>query len=459
MLLLKTFGFSANLAIYYVILTSMMEGLFIFLIIERIYEMRPAVLGTILFAFLPIDVLFSTHVQPLVPAMMFATIAVYAFIIASEGGKRRHYVYAGALAGLAYITNPISALVIIFFVLVLIARIVGKSGRPNMRQNIRNIVLLLLGFIAAYSLIGAVYLAESGNYLLYPSLTRAVYSFQEATQPQALHCLSGSLCLDYDVGYPTFYLSMLEGLPVNTIDQFARYFGISAFVLVPLAILAVLEKRRNKWALTFTLMFVFLLLSIMLFPANVSIKNGTVTYYPIDEQPYLATVLTIPLIVVTALGFDAMLKSRKALLTLIVVAIVVSSLAFDVMDLNNDVGYYRASMYTLHSFVNFVSAHPGGQYHGSFLFTSEANLISGYRYNISENENCSAAYLGSLPDNAYVVTGGTVSLDIDPGYILGFDSCAIPNMTAYSLVSTTANPLANYPGISAPNLEIFRKNA
>ncbi len=457
MLLLKIFGFSVNLAIYYVILASIIEGLFIFLIIERISSIRPAVLGTVLFAFLPIDVLFSTHVQPLVPAMMFVTISTYAFIIASEGNNKAYYLYSGIFAGLAYITNPLGALLLVFLFLICIIRVLKKIKRQDAWGNTKNLLFLIAGFLAAYSLVGVAYLAETGNFFLYPSVNHAVYLLQEATQPQLTYCISHSLCLDYDVGYPSLYLSMLGNLPITTIDPYLRYFAISAYLLIPLAILGVVSKKRNRWMLPFILMFIFYLLAIMFFPANLSIKNGVATYYPIDEQPYIATILTLPLIVITALGMEALLKNKRTMLALIVIAVISAAIAYDITSLNGDVGYYVASMYTMHSFINYVSVHPNGQYYANFLFSGEANLVSGYKYNIHSLGNCSSEYLKSLSNNTYVVTGGTVSLDISPQYVQGFDNCVIPNLTGYSLVTTANNPLANYSDMYAPQLDIFKK--
>ncbi len=454
-LVLKTLGFSANIAIYYVILTSIVEGLFIFLILEHISGARPATLGIILFAFLPMNILFSTHIQPLIPSMMFATVAIYAFILAIEKGRKMHYALAGAFAGLSYITNPLGALFLIFFTLVIAAR--AFNGKTKAIAGIIGLLPLLIGFLAAYSLIGCVYFIQTGNYLLYPSLTHAVYLLQEATQPQTVQCISGNLCLDYNVGYPGFYPSILADSSVSTIEPFMRYFSISIYLMLPLAAVTILRKKRNVWAVTMALMFGFLLLCIMLFPANIGINKGVITYYPIDEQPYLATVLTVPMIVIMALGLDVLLKNGKRLAILVAIVIIVTAVAFDMADLNNDVGYYRASMYTLHSFINFVSAHPLPQYHGSPLFMSEANLVSGYKYNISEQESCNSSYLNSLPDNSYVVFGGTVSLDISPEYMASFDNCIERNLTGYSLVDTVSNPLSNYSGLYAPSLEIFKK--
>jgi hypothetical protein len=205
----------------------------------------------------------------------------------------------------------------------------------------------------------------------------------------------------------------------------------------------------------FMAMFAFYLLSIMFFPASVHYANGVFTYYPIDEQPYVLTVLTLPIIVVTALGLDALLASNKKPLIIAVVAIISVVIICDIIALNNDISYYRVSMYTLHAFVDYVATHPSGTYHANWLFASEANLISSYKYNISSLKNCSSAYINSLPQGTYIATGGTISLAMSPTITQSFDSCVLNNMTDYSLVASVNNPLGSYPGMYGPPLEIY----
>ena len=455
MLLLKLFGFSADLAIYYVIFTSVVEGLFIFLIIENISKFRPAVLGTILFAFLPADVLFSTHVQPLVPAMMLVAISTYAFVVASEKRNGRLlYLLSGVFAGLAFITNPLGALTFILFALICAIRAV-KGGASGRKENVVDLALIIVGFIAAYSLIGAVYLAESGNYLLYPELSRAVYSFQDSTQPIATHCLSTNLCFNYITGYPSYYPSILADLPISY-DSYLRYSAISFFVFVAAAAFSMIDKKAGKRSLAFVLMFLFYLMAIMALPTKVASDNNTLHVYLIGEATYAITILTLPLIVVSALGLEALLVRKRTLLGLIVIAVMVTAVACDVADLNRDIGYYRASMSTAHAFVDYIGLHPNGIFYANFLFAGEANLLSGYRYQVRQLHNCGAMYLSVLQKyaNVYVATGGTISMDIDPSYVDSFDSCVLPNVTEYNLVYAAGNPYSNYSG-DAPPLKIY----
>ncbi len=166
---------------------------------------------------------------------------------------------------------------------------------------------------------------------------------------------------------------------------------------------------------------------------------------------------TLPLLVVSAIGIDALFKSGRRALVVAGVAVLIIALAYDVTVLNNDIGYYNASMYTLHAFVAYVRAHPNGTYYANFLFSSQTNLVSAFRYNIKNLGNCSAAYLDGLPRGTYIATGGTISLDISPQYTQNFDACVLSNMTGYTLVDTIDNPLGSYPNMYGPQLDIYAK--
>lgn len=457
MLLLKVFGFSVDLAIFYVILTSIIEGFFIFLIIEKISGIRAAALGAIVFTFLPTDVLFSTHVQPLVPAMMFITISFYAFIIAEGQRKTLQYLYAGAFSGLAYITNPIGIAALLFLLLASIIRATDRKLKfKELKNGAKRAAIIALGFAVVYSAVGIPYLLESGNFFLYPDLTHAVYAYQDATQPIATHCIFSNICLNYITGYPSFYPSILVDQQTTT-DGYLRYFGITAYILAAMVVLNLFRKNRNKWSTLFIALFLFYLLVIMFFPTKISFSGGQINYYPIGEQAYITTLLTLPLVVIIALGVDSLFQNKKSYLRYFAITIMLALIFYNVLDLNNDVGYYRASMYTAHAFVNYVTQHPDSHYYAAFLFSGEANLLSAYRYNISSLPNCTARYLSSLPNGTYIATGGTTSLDISPQYTQEFDDCVLPNITSYKLIYTVHNPLANYPQMQAPQFSLYER--
>ena len=459
MLLLTAFGYSANLAIYYVMFASVIEGLFIFLIIERISSTSAAIIGTVMFAFLPLDVLFATHVQPLVPAIMAVTISFYLFIVASEKDRKLPYLLSGIFAGLAFITNPLGAVLLLFLVLTLIVRLIRARGKAAKRARYTNhlagLALVALGFFAAYAPIGMVYLTEADNFLLYPTMTHAVYAYRTAVSPTYNYfCLTSNVCLVYIELYPPHFFYLLGDLPVSY--NYLRYFGMSAYAFVALAALCVFAGRNNRWLIPFILMFAFYLLALNAVPLQESYTNGVLLLYPMPEVEYLTTILTLPLIVVSALGLERLFKQKRPLLSAIAIVLLVAILAYDIIDLNHDIGFYRTSIAPVHYLVDYAASHPNETVYTEGTMSLAANLLSGYHYSIQRLVNCSAAYLDALPKNAVISTGGTVGFALPPEQLASYDLCVAPNLTAYKEAYSYGNPYDKYSP-SAPPLVIHTR--
>ncbi len=458
LLLMYAFGYSANLAIYYVILTSVIEGIFLFLIIEKIANRRAAIIGTALFAFMPLDVLFSTHVQPLVPAAMALTISVYFFIVAEDAAPKSRrrilfYILCGFFIGISYITNPVGLLLLPFLVLALLCSAVLKR---KIRDRVVAISLLFLGFAVAYSIIGAFYFYQSGNFLLYPDVNRAIFLYEHQTQALNSVCI-GSFCLVYTTGDPSFYINLLLNLQTN--DNLV-YSGVIFPVFIGMAVLCIYFRRgkKNTWQLFFPTMFLFYLLSLMFFPNQVSSSSGKLLVYLIDEQAYLAEILVLPIVVVTAIGIERLLRNKKRADKLAALTLFSIVLLSSILVLNWDIGIYRASMYTVHAFLQYAAENPNATFLGTFLFENNANLISGYKYKVDPLDNCNYAYLSGLPRGTDLITGGTISMDISSGVVQSYDSCVYANLTWYKLVYNVSNPYSAYGGAQGgPNLMIYSK--
>ncbi len=461
MLILGAFGYSGSLAIYYVILTSLVEGVFIFLILERIAGLRSAVVGGALFAFLPVDVIFSTHVQPLVPAMMAATIAVYFFIVASDTGRRLPYLAVGIFAGLAFLTNPIGAALLLFLLLALAVRALMHM-RPSRlhdpalsRRAALGIVIVCIGFFSAYLPMGIVYLAEAGKFLLYPSMLHAVYAYMDATQPSpATYCLFGGVCMEYIELAPPYYVSILGDQPVSF--MYLRYFGIAAYAFVALAAFGLVARKRNRWLAWFVILFAFYLIVIDFLPVNI-VQGGGLKLYAPPEIAYVTTVFTLPLIVGSAIGLDVLFSRRRPVLVALAVIIIAAILMFDVIDLNHDVSFYRTSIVTVHEVIAYASTHPNETVYADPTFALAANLISGYRPTVRPLYNCSAAYVSALPGNSVIATGGMIGFDMPASTMGTFDSCIIPNLTEYTVQYNYSNPFDKYSPITEPPLVLYAK--
>jgi hypothetical protein len=245
-------------------------------------------------------------------------------------------------------------------------------------------------------------------------------------------------------------------------NPYLTYFGYSFFAFVALSLAYLLYFRRRaaaRKALFFMLMFLFYLLALSYLPVLASNSGGTITLSMIDEQPYLSTLLVLPMTVVLALVMESAIVAfrgrRPALFA--VSAIILLLVAESVMVLNSDAGVYRASASTLRAFTAYVAANPDTSFYAEWQFSNAANLLTAYRYSIRQS-GCSKAVIAALPPGSDIVTGGTISMDISPDLIESYDSCALGNMSGYSSVFYIRNALANYSGARwAPPLVIYTK--
>ncbi len=462
----RLFGFSASLPIAYVMLTSVVEGVFIFFIIEKISGARAAVIGGVLFAFLPVDVLFSDQLQPLVPAAMALAISVYVFISAGEVFAKKKqkastwlclYAVAGFFIGVSYITNPIGISMLIFLALVVIA---GMIIEREAKHHLGMLLMMVIGFAIAYSMIGILFFAQSGNYLLFPMVDSAIYKYQLATQPVLNQTIAKTITLQYTVGPVASYVPVIFDFPMSFYLPYLRYFGVFGYALISMAIIALNPGSRNRYAFFFVSMFAFLFLEISAAPTLISFKNGMLYLNLVPHLPYVMVILGLPMIVVIALGLETIISGGSRYSKYAVVVIMAVILISANLDLLRDTSYYNASTFTLHRFVDFVQQQPGSVFYAEWLFAGNANLLTGYRYNVEPLSNCSYAYLAAL-NTTYIALGGTISLDISPYTITSFDSCAEPNITTdYRLVYYSGNPLSYYNDYGpTPQLEIYQKIA
>ncbi len=457
----KIFGFSAFIPIAYVILTAAFEGIFVFLIIEKIAGIRPAIIGEILYAFLPIDVFFSDHLQPLVPVAMLSAIAIYAFINAEEifkGRKKKPavglclYAATGFVIGVAYLTNPIGIALLIFLLLTLLTELAVSN---NKKRTFESLILMILGFVAAYSIMGTIFFMQAGNYFLFPMVDSAVYRYQLATQQVTYQPVGRFMTLVYTFGSIFAYVPALFDFPMFHLPYF-RYFGIYGYVLIFTAAFALIQKARNRYALFFVAMFAFLFLEISAAPTLVWIKNNTLYLNIVPHPSYIPVLLGPPMIVIIALGFESILTSGKVRTKYLVLGVIIAMLVSANADLLRDTSYSRASVFTLNSFLNFVKQHKNATFYAHWLFAGDANILSGYKYKIMPLYNCSYAYLSKL-NATYIALGGTESMSITPSIMDSFYKCAYPNMTdRYALVYYVNNP----PLFSSyPPLEIYKRQA
>jgi hypothetical protein len=457
--LMKVFGYSTSLAIWYLIFNSVVEGVAIFLILDLIFSRRAAVIGGVLLAFFPIDVLFSTHLQPLVPMVAMMAVSIYLFLLADRRSSEKKrfvlplYLLCGVFLGFAFWVNPLATVEIAFLSLIFIYRI-ARGGHAL--RDLSRYAIVLVGAFAVYSVGGVMFLLQTGRFFLYPELYHIFFLWQVQNQPYIITHVIGNIFFKYTFGIWYFYLPIIFNLPLHFYMPVLRYFSIMTYVFI-IACLVLLLKR-NRWLGFFLLLFAVGFAFIELLPTGISFQGGNVYVYITNMSSYLATILTIPMIILIAMFLDTLMKSRRRYLVYMSFAILVAILVVDIVDLNQDTAFYSSTTFTVHALAGYVTAHPYNNYYATGGIAFETSVYTNFKYNIYAI-GCNANVLYST-QNALVVIGGTVNMDLDPAVVQQFDTCISDNLTGFSTIYTVNNPYSGYIGQGgAPQLRILQRNS
>ncbi|MCW6161497.1 MAG: glycosyltransferase family 39 protein [Candidatus Micrarchaeales archaeon] len=461
-------GFSVEGSIFYVIAMSAVEAAFLYLIIREISNERAALIGAAIFAFFPLNIIFSDQVQPFVPAMAMLTAGVYFWLrsdIGLAGTVRRHVhsatvfrgkhnrlylLLTGFFIGLGYITNPIVSSMMIFLVLLYAYRLIARKF--SFAKDGMGLSLIILGFLLAFSITGIYYLATSGNFFLYPDVERASVINIATTSgiyPTYIR-LFGNVLLEFDSGSPITYIGMLFNVFSGQKVEYA-YFNLISFsilgYLLPVFIAVLAFAKKFRYRSFFVAMLLFDLLVLFFFPDGWISLGGSFRLLMISDRLMYATLLVLPVTVISALGIERILESGKKYAKIAGAAALVAIVIVSLYQQSYDSSFYRSSVYSLNMFDRFAAMHPNATYYTSTYFANEANLLTDYRYNITALYNCSSANIASIESgrNAYLVVGGSLGLSLSPTYTTSFESCVLDNMTSgYRVVFTAKDPYAPY---------------
>ncbi|HUY70271.1 MAG TPA: hypothetical protein VMV00_01740 [Candidatus Baltobacteraceae bacterium] len=456
MFLLKMLGFSANLALYYVILTSLIEGLFLFLLIREVGGFRPAAIGMLLFAFFPLDVMFANRLEPLVPAMMFVTIATYLLVLMLKARKPTAGRVAtlatlvGFFIGLGYITNPLSLSLFLFFAIYMAGLVL--QGKQSLRGAVFRLGAVAVGLILAFSLSGTLYYVQSGNFFLYPMVDRIAAVNNIINQPVSPLTQLGSLSIVRLNVDPLFYLPIFFNFhspqPYNS-----SYFSVLGYATVLSAIALVV--LRVRFAGLFSPMLLSYFILINLFPIASYASGGVTKVLLVYMEPMLMTLLTLPVIVLSAMGIEWLLQRKDAVLWAVGVAVVIAAVWASVINLNSDVALPRASMVTVHNLSGFVQSLPNATFYINPYMAGEVAVLDGSTRGVVPMTSCTKPYINNISviPNTYVVAGGSAGMDVDEGVITSFSNCELDNLTTGSaVVYASNNPYGGQPGLQVYRL-------
>ncbi len=454
------FGFSTGIAVYYVIFTSLVEGIAIMLIADYLAGLRAAAVSGVIFAFFPLDALFSSRVMPLVPTVALLALAVLVFVrMDSAGSQRKRMLYAlltGALTGFAYLTHPEGVILLFFLFLYCLVLLIAGFSLKSTKRTLLDLALIAAGFLLAYSTVGFYYLGSAGNFLLYPVADRDVFLYQAATQPLSNITVMNGVTLTYTTGSPSAYINLLFRTPGIATSLYLIYgmfyFSILGYLAVVFSVLLiVLRAGKRRWF--FISMLVFYLLALSLMPTEIRSVNGGVNLLIVNSADMYGEVLVLPTVIIVAMGLDRLLSSKKKALWAVVIALLVALIAVSILEMNGDAAFNRSSMSTVYSFIGFLQQHPNVTFYGQPQFIGDVNMLTGFKYDSTVKPlfSCSNDSIGAL-NGTYIAVGGTVSMELSPGVMQDFDSCVMANMTDATLAFNAPNPFSP----SLP-LEVFYK--
>ncbi|MDE1811138.1 MAG: glycosyltransferase family 39 protein [Candidatus Micrarchaeota archaeon] len=456
MFLLKTLGFSANLALYYVILTSLVEGLFIYLILKEISGFRTAVISLLLFSFFPLNVMFANRLEPLVPAAMFVTIASYILIRSMKLRNRGEVATAGVLTGifigLGYLTNPLSLSLLVFLVLLMASGALRGVERPGWYAY--RIALVVAGIGLVFSVSGVFYYMQSGNFLLYPTVDRIAAVNNLINQPvSTLAQIGGIKLVRLDV-QPLFYLPIFFNYP-SPQPYGSSYFSFLGYISAAAAVGLVL--LRVRFARFFAGMLLLYFILINFFPLASHASGGATSVLLVYMEPMLLALLTLPVIALSALGIDYLLSRAEPELVAFGAAILVAAIVMSVVNLNGDVMLPRSSMATVNAMASFVQTVPNATFYLNPYISGEVDVLTAHKYRVLPMTSCSSAYMEGIAqgNSTYIAVGGTANMDVDEQIIHSFSDCEAANLTAGSELVYTANN----PYMDEPELQVYRLGA
>jgi len=454
------FSYSAANVIYYVTFWSLIECIFLFLIIEAISNRRAAIIGALLFSFFPLDVILSIRVLPIIPMIAMLTIAVYLFIKRKKSEKTKtKYIYSllsGFFVGLAYLVHPEGVILLPFLILYSLVTII--SNKSVFREEIRNISFTVIGAFLAFSITGIWYFMITGNFFLYPEVDHNVFLYQSRTQSLYNISIGSNAVLSYTTGTPLNYVNMLFRLELTKnlfpVEHGLFYFSVIGYLAVAFGTFLLL-KSKNSQQRMFVYLFIFYLAALSFTPTNISTNSrGQVMFLMVNSDVIYSSILILPLTIIIALGLEQMFSTNIKGVKYVAVGIITCCVVVSIMQLNYDSTIFRNSMYDVNQFVKYVSLHSSGVFYAQPTFAQEAQDISRYRYlsSIRPLFSCSASNIAKINDS-YFVVGGTLSISWTPAIMQSYNNCVTANLTNANLVYNASNPYEP----SNP-LRIFKQN-
>jgi 4-amino-4-deoxy-L-arabinose transferase-like glycosyltransferase len=317
-----------------------------YLIGYRLAGRATAETAALLYAIVPIDLVYSTRLLAGVPQTLWLTGSVAAAIEAARGGRERHtrmglYIISGMSLYLAFFTrlNGLLGIPILFFA------VAPAFLRRKTRLEPLGIVFVL---IVAFLLDGLYYLQKTDSFFFAFRLEHAAARAMFAGGDEALFYPFPGLVVHsaYLTGVPHHFFKLFLG----TIDHYGYVKLFSSFAFLGFLATFYSVIRRRLWVLVFWLLFVFFYNQYGFRAITWDRSEDVLHYYLIAHRPRYLLMLLPPLCVL--LGYlISEIKGRSRLATLVLLAVLAGPSLYRAIYNHR---FYRGSLADLRQSARFL---------------------------------------------------------------------------------------------------------
>jgi 4-amino-4-deoxy-L-arabinose transferase-like glycosyltransferase len=369
-----------------------------------------------LLAIFPLNVISSTRILSDVPLAFFTSLAILFFCYADKKERNYFYFLAGVSLGLGYLAKITEVVVLGIFLLFCLFKVLKN------RVYIKNILFLLGGFLLVFFLEGCFYYYTVGkpfmNYYIHHSACMFKYISEFVVSFTV-----GPINVMYTNGTPIYHLKNVFN--VNSGD--VSFFGYFYF-LFSISIIYSLCKRKNYFLIFFSLLM-FLFFEFGFVGTKFDLSEGKLDYFMIFKQQRFLTLITVPLMVVSAYFLLELSKKSKLLVLIGVLFLLVTS----GVSINKTHAFYLSGLEDLRAITPLVQEKKDTIFFGDLWAVHHIKIFSKYKAknlkvinkNAKESDLC----------NSFIIMGGSRGVALAPDYVLS----SLPGFV-WSVLASGENP-------------------
>jgi len=249
------FGINEFSASFYALLSFVVLLSFIYYFSSRYFGKREAILACLLFSIFPLSIEFSTTPMGDIPLGLFATLSLFAFILAIKRERPLYYLLTGLFVGVSYLIKLLGLVLLLPPLIYMLLQLPRR-----MKKSLKAMLIFLLGFSLSIVLEVVYYGTSVGDPLLRLS---AVSYYSEPAR----------IATEFNTDlwfYPKLFFPHILG-------GSASYFSLFFYFFFPASLFLLFTKKIEEKYLAFWSLVVLLYLQF----GTMSIGS----YIPIHRLP------------------------------------------------------------------------------------------------------------------------------------------------------------------------------